>query len=118
LIQGNPRADREQNKPPSVDLERRIQGMQRINGQRPAHNGIGGPSSTSQITIPLITAPLRPQYLNLKEVAALLRIRPSTVYQMVHKRRIPFRKAGRQLLFDLQEIDTWTKINAEGDDVE
>ncbi len=53
-----------------------------------------------------------PQYLKVEEVATMLRIRPSTVYQMVHKKRIPFRKAGRQLLFDPQEIDAWTKNSA------
>jgi len=53
-----------------------------------------------------------PQYLNVEEVATMLRLRPSTVYQMVHKKRIPYRKAGRQLLFDPQEIDAWTKNSA------
>ena len=50
-----------------------------------------------------------PQYLTLSEVAALLRCQPSTIYQLVHKKRIPFRKRGRQLLFEAREIDEWTK---------
>jgi excisionase family DNA binding protein len=46
-------------------------------------------------------APRRaPVYLTVSEVAELLRIRPRTVYQMVSQGRIPFRKAGRQLLFE------------------
>lgn len=54
-----------------------------------------------------------PQFLTVPEVAALLRCRPSTIYQLVHKRRIPFRKAGRQVLFEVSEIDEWTKKSAE-----
>lgn len=50
-----------------------------------------------------------PHYLTLSEVAAMLRCQPSTIYQLVHKRRIPFRKRGRQLLFEAREIDEWTK---------
>ncbi|MDT5271132.1 MAG: Helix-turn-helix domain [Acidobacteriota bacterium] len=50
-----------------------------------------------------------PHYLTLPEVAAMLRCQPSTIYQLVHKRRIPFRKRGRQLLFEAREIDQWTK---------
>jgi len=50
-----------------------------------------------------------PHYLTLVEVAALLRCQPSTIYQLVHKKRIPFRKRGRQLLFEAREIDEWTK---------
>ncbi len=54
-----------------------------------------------------------PKFLNVKEVAELLRIAPRTIYDMVSQRRIPFRKAGRQLLFDLNEIEDWTKASAE-----
>ena len=50
-----------------------------------------------------------PQYLTINEVATLLRCQPSTIYQLVHKKRIPFRKRGRQLLFEAREIDQWTK---------
>lgn len=50
-----------------------------------------------------------PQYLTLGEVAVMLRCKTSTIYQLVHKRQIPFRKRGRQLLFEAREIDEWTK---------
>ena len=53
-----------------------------------------------------------PVYLTVSEVAELLRIRPRTVYQMVSQGRIPYRKAGRQLLFETSEIDRWTKDGA------
>lgn len=55
-----------------------------------------------------------PRYLTVSEVAEMLRIRPRTVYQMVSQRRIPYRKAGRILLFEAGEIDRWTKEGARG----
>ena len=39
----------------------------------------------------------------------MLRCKPGTIYQLVHKRRIPFRRRGRQLLFEVSEIDARTK---------
>jgi len=53
-----------------------------------------------------------PQYLTVDEVAAMLRLTPKGIYKMVHEKRIPFRKAGAQLLFDPKEIDEWTKTCA------
>ncbi len=53
-----------------------------------------------------------PRYLTVPEVAALLRKEIGTIYTMVHQKRIPFRKAGRELLFDVKEIDEWTKRGA------
>lgn len=51
--------------------------------------------------------------LTVEEVAELLRLRPRTIYNMVSRRQIPFRKAGRQLRFAEAEIDEWTKANAQ-----
>lgn len=51
----------------------------------------------------------RPQFLTVKEVAELLRLKPRTVYEMVSERRIPFRKAGDRTIFLLDEILKWTK---------
>jgi excisionase family DNA binding protein len=53
--------------------------------------------------------PNRPQFLTVKEVAELLRLKPRTVYEMVSERRIPFRKAGDRTIFLLDEILKWTK---------
>jgi excisionase family DNA binding protein len=54
----------------------------------------------------------RPRFLNVKEVAELLRIKPRTVYEMVSQRRIPFRKAGDRTIFLLDEILSWTEANS------
>jgi excisionase family DNA binding protein len=53
-----------------------------------------------------------PQYLTVSEVATMLRLTPKGIYKMVNEKRIPFRKAGAQLLFDPREIDEWTKPGA------
>jgi excisionase family DNA binding protein len=50
-----------------------------------------------------------PVFLTVAEVAAMIRCKPRTIYQMVSQRRIPFRKAGRLLIFEASEIDRWTK---------
>lgn len=55
---------------------------------------------------------LVPTFLNVSEVAAMLRVKERTIYNMVSQRRIPYRKAGRLLLFDVREIEEWTKTNA------
>ena len=53
-----------------------------------------------------------PKFLNVKEVAELLRIKTRTVYEMVSQGRIPYRKAGDRTIFLLDEILEWTKPNA------
>ena len=52
-----------------------------------------------------------PQFLNVPELAALLKVKPRTIYEMVAQNRIPYRKPlGSNILrFDLDEIIAWTK---------
>ena len=55
--------------------------------------------------------PRVPQLLKVPEVAALLGVKPRTIYEMVAQGRIPYRKPpGTNILrFDLDEIMAWTK---------
>ena len=55
--------------------------------------------------------PVRPQLLKVPEVAEMLGVKPRTIYEMVAKERIPYRKPpGSSILrFDLEEILAWTK---------
>ena len=53
----------------------------------------------------------RPLFLDVKEVAELLRIQKRTVYEMVSQGRIPYRKAGDRTIFLLDEILEWTRPN-------
>ena len=54
---------------------------------------------------------IRPQFLKVPEVAEMLGVKPRTIYEMVAKERIPYRKPpGSSILrFDLEEILAWTK---------
>jgi excisionase family DNA binding protein len=54
----------------------------------------------------------RPKFLNVNELAELLRIKTRTVYEMVSQGRIPYRKAGDRTIFLLDEILEWTRPNA------
>ena len=57
------------------------------------------------------TDEVRPKFLNVKELAELLRIKTRTVYEMVSQGRIPYRKAGDRTIFLLDEILEWTRPN-------
>jgi excisionase family DNA binding protein len=48
------------------------------------------------------------KFLTVNEAAALLRLAPKSVYSLVSQRRIPYRKAGRRLLFLESELILWT----------
>ncbi len=52
-----------------------------------------------------------PQLLKVSDLAAFLKVKPRTIYEMVAKKRIPYRKPpGSNILrFDLDEIIAWTK---------
>ena len=58
-----------------------------------------------------IAARIRPQFLKVPEVAELLGVKPRTIYEMVARERIPYRKPpGSSILrFELEEILAWTK---------
>jgi excisionase family DNA binding protein len=46
--------------------------------------------------------------LTVPEIAALLRVKPATIYVWVSKRLIPYRKVGHLTRFDRDEILRWT----------
>jgi excisionase family DNA binding protein len=52
---------------------------------------------------------IRPRLMDVKEAAQFLRVAPKTLYSLVSQRRIPYRKAGRRLLFSPEELDRWTQ---------
>ena len=56
----------------------------------------------------------RPRFLNVKELAEMLRLKPRTIYEMVSQGRIPYRKAGDRTIFLLDEILQWTEPNHQG----
>jgi excisionase family DNA binding protein len=52
------------------------------------------------------------EYLDIDQAAALLRVKPSTLYAWVHQRRLPFRKHGRRLVFSRHDLERWSAANA------
>ncbi len=55
--------------------------------------------------------PSPPRFLDVKELAEMLRLKTRTIYDMVSEGRIPYRKAGDRTIFLLDEILEWTKPN-------
>ena len=58
----------------------------------------GGPPTPQPLSEPLLTA---------DEVAALLRVPRSTVYELTRTRRLPHIKVGRRTLFVRGDLDAW-----------
>ena len=56
-----------------------------------------------------------PRFLDVKELAEMLRIKTRTIYDMVSEGRIPYRKAGDRTIFLLDEILDWTKQHRESE---
>ena len=56
-----------------------------------------------------VSPPLPPlsRLLTAREVAAILRVPRSTVYELTRQRRIPFLKVGRRVLFDQTTLAAW-----------
>lgn len=53
--------------------------------------------------------PLSLSFLDVREVARYLKVKPSTIYSMAGNRKIPFYRIGRQLRFRKFEIDQWAE---------
>ena len=49
------------------------------------------------------------RFMTVHEAAELLRLAPKSLYSLVSQRRIPYRKAGRRLLFLESELIDWTR---------
>ena len=54
-------------------------------------------------------ATIQPRFMTVHEAAQLLRLAPKSLYSLVSQRRIPYRKAGRRLLFLESELISWTQ---------
>jgi excisionase family DNA binding protein len=55
--------------------------------------------------------PLSEPLLTADEVAALLRVPRSTVYELTRNWRLPFIKVGRRTLFVRLDLDAWVLEN-------
>ncbi len=52
-----------------------------------------------------VRPPLKPEYLDIIEVAKLLRVEQKTIYNWVWEGKVPYLKANGRLLFRRDEID-------------
>jgi excisionase family DNA binding protein len=52
-----------------------------------------------------------PRFLSVREAAEFLRVSPRTVYGWISQRALPYRNAGRRVLFLESELVAWTKPN-------
>jgi excisionase family DNA binding protein len=46
-------------------------------------------------------------YLNIQQVSELINLAVPTIYGLVHRRRIPFIKRGKKLLFEKKQLTEW-----------
>ena len=49
------------------------------------------------------------QLMNIKQVSQMLAVKESTLYDWVEKNKIPYRKMGRLVRFNHDEIVKWLK---------
>jgi excisionase family DNA binding protein len=47
------------------------------------------------------------ELLTIDEAAEYMRLAKQTLYDYVHKKRVPYYKAGKKLLFRVTELDKW-----------
>ena len=50
--------------------------------------------------------------LNINEAATILGVTPGRLYQMVHRRTIPFVKIGKSLRFDKRRLEKFIETNS------
>jgi excisionase family DNA binding protein len=55
-------------------------------------------------------------FLDIKEAAEFLRVKPMTVYRWAYKKKIPSRKHGRRLVFLESELMSWSTSSVRGQD--
>lgn len=55
------------------------------------------------------TPPLKDEeeYLTIKQASSFTHIAVTTLYDYTHKRKIPFNKVGKKLLFSKKELTKW-----------
>jgi excisionase family DNA binding protein len=52
---------------------------------------------------------IQARFMTVREAAEFLRLAPKSLYSMVSEGRVPYRKAGRRLLFLESELVDWTR---------
>lgn len=53
-----------------------------------------------------------PHLLTVNDLSVLLNKSPKAIYELVHRRRIPYLKIGASLRFDRARIEEWLEANS------
>lgn len=51
----------------------------------------------------------RDKYLSVSELSEYLKVPLKTIYQFTHRKKIPFSKIGKRLIFSIEDIDNHVK---------
>jgi excisionase family DNA binding protein len=78
--------------------------FRRSDGGSPAGSGLGNGVPLMGHAEPLL---LSEPLLTADDVASLLRVPRSTVYELTRSRRLPHIKIGRRTLFARRDLDAW-----------
>lgn len=49
------------------------------------------------------------ELLNIQEVAKMLNMAVPSIYGLVHRRKIPYIKRGKKLIFEKSQVEEWLK---------
>ncbi len=50
------------------------------------------------------------EFITVKEVAKIIRLKPDTIYKKVGKNQMPFHKVGGKVLFEKNELFNWLRL--------
>ena len=50
------------------------------------------------------------EFITVKEVAKIIRLKPDTIYKKVGKNQMPFHKVGGKVLFEKNELFNWVRL--------
>ena len=78
-----------------------------------AIDSVGASPDSDAVSAVLRFLAERGQLMTPDQCAEFLQIEVGTLYVMKHQRRIPYRKVGHLLRFDLEEIIEWTRQKSE-----
>ena len=52
---------------------------------------------------------MKKRYIDIKELSEYISVQENTIRWWTWQRQIPFRKFGRLIRFDLEQIDQWSR---------
>lgn len=50
-----------------------------------------------------------PEYLSIQEVSEMLNLAVPSIYGLCHRKKIPYIKRGKKLIFEKSQVEVWLK---------